>query len=136
MKQINDIKELNGEKSGGFTIVIDEEKNSLAVTGRFSKGDAIVYVNELSYTSTIDDIKSDLAVFGFEFELIEKKKDFKILFDKKQLKVLATSQGCTDKVFRFFIQMLEKKLNKKISTEEAIDYFSENENYQVITLEV
>lgn len=133
MKQIKDIRELNGEKSGGFTIVIDEEKNSLAVTGRFSKGDAIVYVNDLK---NIDDIKSDLAVFGFEFELIETQKEFKILFDKKQLKVLATSQGCTDTVFKFFIQMLEKSLNKKISVDEAIDYFSENENYQVFTVEV
>lgn len=136
MKQIKDIKELHGEKSGGFTIVIDEEKNSLAVTGRFCNGDKIVYVNDISLSTTINELKSDLAVFGFEFDLIKKENEFKILFDNKKLKILATSEGCTDPVFRFFIQMLEKKLNKTISIDEAIDYFADNENYRIIKVEV
>ena len=33
--KVKNLIELNGQKSGVFTIIIDNERNSLAITGKF-----------------------------------------------------------------------------------------------------
>lgn len=91
--KIKNLKELNGAKSGAFTIVIDEEKNGLAITGKFLMGDMIVYFKELDKVS---EIIEDIKVFGFEAEL-EEKRIFKILFDKELEKVVMTSNEIISK---------------------------------------
>lgn len=91
--KVKNLIELNGQKSVVFTIIIDNERNSLAITGKFLRKDMIVYFKELD---KIDEILEDIKGFGFEVEL-EENRVFKILFDKKLEKVVMTSNEIISK---------------------------------------
>lgn len=123
--KINNLKELNGEKSGAFTIIIDEEKNGLAITGRFSMGDMICYFKNLDKVS---EIIEDIKAFGFEAEL-EEKRIFKILFDKEYEKVVMTSKEVYNPLF---LAYWSRNGITSIHYDEIIERFRENERYLIL----
>lgn len=124
---INNLKELNGEKSGAFTIIIDEEKNGLAVTGRFSTGDMICYFKNLDKVS---EIIEDIKAFNFEVEL-EEKRVFKILFDKETEKVIMTSKEVCNLTFKAYLEKISS-----IHYDEIIERFRDNEKFLILEVEL
>lgn len=127
--KIKNLKELNGAKRGVFTIVIDEEKNGLAITGRFFNGDMIVYFKELNKVS---EIIKDIKAFGFEIKL-EEKRIFKILFDKELEKVVMTSKEIISKD----IEIVASYYNiKHKDYDKFINVFRDIERYEILEVEI
>ena len=122
--KIKNLKELNGVKSGAFTIVVDEEKNGLAITGRFSKGDTLVYFKELD---RISEIIEDIKVFNFEVEL-EEKRMFKILFDRSAERVVMTSKEVHNLTFKAYLKNNEIT---SIHYDEIIERFRGDARYLI-----
>lgn len=127
--KIKNLKELNGVNNGAFTIVIDEEKNGLAITGKFSNGDMIVYFKELNKVS---EIIKDIKCFGFEVELKEKRV-FKILFDRSAERVAMTSKEVYNLTFKAY---LKNNGVSSIHYDEIIERFRENERYLILEVEL
>lgn len=127
--KIKNLKELNGAKSGAFTIVIDEEKNGLAITGRFSNGDMVVFFKELDKVS---EIIEDIKAFGFEAEL-EEKRIFKILFDKELEKVVMTSEEIYNPLFSAY---WTRNGITSLHYDLIIERFRDNERYLVLEVEL
>lgn len=132
--KIKNLTELNGVKNGAFTIVIDEEKNGLAITGNFSKGATIVYFKELDKVS---EIIKDIKVFGFEIELEleEEKRIFKILMYGRS--IIATSDEIQNP---FGLYVLRKCLNIKLtddlSCDDIIDLCKDKKHVRIIEVEI
>lgn len=127
--EIKNLIELNGEQRGMFTIVVNEEKNSFVITGRFMMGDAVVYYKELDKVS---EILSDIKGFGFDVELKE-SKIFKILFDKDDERVVMTSNEVMDDRLHHLI------VTRHIKQEEYngfIDLFSDNDRFEILEVEI
>lgn len=127
--KIKNLRELNGEQRGMFTIVVNEEKNSFVITGRFMMEDAIVYYRELDKVS---EILSDIKGFGFDVELKE-SKIFKILFDKDDERVVMTSNEVMDDGLYHII------FNRHIKQEEYndfIDLFKDTDRYMILEVEI
>jgi hypothetical protein len=127
--EIKNLRELNGEQRGMFTIVVNEEKNSFVITGRFMMGDAIIYHRTLDKVS---EILSDIKEFGFDVELKE-SKIFKILFDKDDERVVMTSNEVMDNRLHHLI------VTRHIKQEEYndfIDLFSDNDRFEILEVEI
>ena len=127
--KIKNLKELNGEQRGVFTIVVNEEKNSFVITGRFMMGDAIVYHRGLDRVS---EILSDIKGFGFDVEL-EESKIFKILFDKDDERVVMTSNEVMDDRLRHLI------VTRHLKQEDYNDFiglFSDNDRFEILEVEI
>lgn len=127
--KIKNLRELNGEQRGVFTIVVNEEKNSFVITGRFMMEDAIVYYRELD---KVPEILSDIKGFGFDVELKE-PKIFKILFDKDDERVVMTSNEVMDNRIHHLI------VTRHIKQEEYngfIDLFSDNDRFEILEVEI
>ena len=127
--KIKNLKELNGEQRGVFTIVVNEEKNSFVITGRFMMGDAIVYHRGLDRVS---EILSDIKGFGFDVEL-EESKIFKILFDKDDESVVMTSNEVMDDRLRHLI------VTRHLKQEDYNDFiglFSDNDRFEILEVEI
>lgn len=127
--KIKNLRELNGDQNGMFTIVVSEDKNSFVITGRFMMEDAIVYYRELSKVS---EILSDIKGFGFDVELKE-SKIFKILFDKDDERVVMTSNEVMDDGLYHII------FNRRIKQEEYndfIDLFKDTDRYMILEVEI
>lgn len=127
--KIKNLKELNGAKSGAFTIVIDEEKNGLAITGKFLMGDMIVYFKELDKVS---EIIEDIKVFGFEVEL-EEKRIFKILFDKEYEKVVMTSKEIYNPLF---LAYWNRNGITSFHYDEIIERFRDNKKFLILEVKI
>lgn len=127
--KIKNLKELSGEQRGVFTIVVNEEKNSFVITGRFLMGDAIVYHRGLDKVS---EILSDIKGFGFDVEL-EEKRIFKILFDKELEKVVMTSKEIISKD----IEIVASYYNVKPKDyDKFINVFHDMERYEILEVEI
>ena len=129
MMKIKNLKELNGEQRGMFTIVVNEEKNSFVITGRFLMGDAIIYHRNLDKVS---EILSDIKGFGFDVELKE-SKIFKILFDKDDERVVMTSNEVMDDRLRHLIVTRHLKQEEY---NDFIDLFSDNDRFEILEVEI
>ena len=127
--KIKNLKELNGEQRGMFTIVVNEEKNSFVITGRFLMGDAIIYHRNLDKVS---EILSDIKGFGFDVELKE-SKIFKILFDKDDERVVMTSNEVMDDRLRHLIVTRHLKQEEY---NDFIDLFSDNDRFEILEVEI
>lgn len=127
--KIENLKELDGAKSGAFTIVIDEEKNGLAITGKFLMGDMIVYFKELDKVS---EIIEDIKVFGFEAEL-EEKRIFKILFDKELEKVVMTSKEIYNPLF---LAYWSRNGITSFHYDEIIERFRDNKKFLILEVKI
>lgn len=127
---IKNLKELNGEKNGVFTIVVSEEKNSFVITGRFMMQDTIVYHRELDKVS---EILSDIKGFGFNVELIKEPKIFKILFDKDDERVIMTSNEIIDKNF---LRYVERNRICKSDYDGIIEVFRGKGKYEILEVEL
>ena len=129
MMKIKNLRELNGEQRGVFTIIVNEEKNSFVITGRFLMGDAIIYHRGLDRVS---EILSDIKGFGFDVEL-EESKIFKILFDKDDERVVMTSNEVMDNRLRHLI--VTRHL-KQEDYNDFIDLFSDNDRFEILEVEI
>lgn len=127
--EIKNLRELNGEQRGMFTIVVNEEKNSFVITGRFMMGDAIVYHRELDKVS---EILSDIKGFGFDVELKE-SKIFKILFDKDDERVVMTSNEVMDDRLHHLIVTRHLKQEEY---DDFIELFSDNDRFEILEVEI
>lgn len=127
--KIKNLRELNGEQRGVFTIIVNEEKNSFVITGRFLMGDAIIYHRGLDRVS---EILSDIKGFGFDVEL-EESKIFKILFDKDDERVVMTSNEVMDDRLRHLI--VTRHL-KQEDYNDFIDLFSDNDRFEILEVEI
>lgn len=127
--KIKNLRELNGEQRGVFTIIVNEEKNSFVITGRFLMGDAIIYHRGLDRVS---EILSDIKGFGFDVEL-EESKIFKILFDKDDERVVMTSNEVMDNRLRHLI--VTRHL-KQEDYNDFIDLFSDNDRFEILEVEI
>lgn len=127
--EIKNLRELNGEQRGVFTIVVNEEKNSFVITGRFMMEDTIVYYRELDKVS---EILSDIKGFGFDVELKE-SKIFKILFDKDDERVVMTSNEVIDDRLHHLIVTRHLKQEEY---DDFIDLFSDNDRFEILEVEI
>lgn len=127
--EIKNLRELNGEQRGVFTIVVNEEKNSFVITGRFMMEDAIVYYRELDKVS---EILSDIKGFGFDVELKE-SKIFKILFDKDDERVVMTSNEVIDDRLN---HLIVTRHIKQEDYNDFIDLFSDNDRFEILEVEI
>lgn len=127
--KIKNLKELNGAKRGAFTIVIDEEKNSFAITGKFLMGDMIIYFKKLDKVS---EIIEDIKVFGFEVEL-EEKRIFKILFDKELEKVVMTSKEIYNPLF---LAYWNRNGITSFHYDEIIERFRDNKKFLILEVKI
>lgn len=126
---IKNLRELNGVQKGMFTIVVNEEKNSFVITGRFMMGDAILYHRELDKVS---EILSDIKGFGFDVELKE-PKTFKILFDKDDERVVMTSNEVIDDSLH---HLIVTRLIKQEEYNDFINLFSDNDRFEILEVEI
>ena len=126
---IKNLRELNGAQKGMFTIVVNEEKNSFVITGRFMMGDAILYHRELDKVS---EILSDIKGFGFDVELKE-PKTFKILFDKDDERVVMTSNEVIDDSLH---HLIVTRLIKQEEYNDFINLFSDNDRFEILEVEI
>lgn len=127
--KIKNLRELNGEQRGVFTIVVNEDKNSFVITGRFMMGDAVIYHRTLDKVS---EILSDIKGFGFDVEL-EESKIFKILFDKDDERVVMTSNEVMDDRLRHLI------VTRHLKQEDYNDFiglFSDNDRFEILEVEI
>lgn len=127
--KVKNLIELNGQKSGVFTIIIDNERNSLAITGKFLRKDSIVYFKELD---KIDEILEDIKGFGFEVEL-EEKRIFKILFDKELEKVVMTSKEIYNPLF---LAYLNRNGITSFHYDEIIERFRDNKKFLILEVKI
>ena len=127
--KIKNLRELNGEQRGMFTIVVNEEKNSFVITGRFLMGDAVLYHRNLDKVS---EILSDIKGFGFDVEL-EESKIFKILFDKDDERVVMTSNEVMDDRLRHLIVTRHLKQG---DYNDFIGLFSDNDRFEILEVEI
>ena len=127
--KIKNLRELNGEQRGMFTIVVNEEKNSFVITGRFLMGDAVLYHRNLDKVS---EILSDIKGFGFDVEL-EESKIFKILFDKDDERVVMTSNEVMDDRLR---HLIATRHLKQEDYNDFINLFSDNDRFEILEVEI
>lgn len=127
--KVKNLIELNGQKSGVFTIIIDNERNSLAITGKFLRKDMIVYFKELDKVS---EIIEDIKVFGFEVEL-EEKRIFKILFDKEYEKVVMTSKEIYNPLF---LAYWNRNGITSFHYDEIIERFRDNKKFLILEVKI
>lgn len=127
--KIKNLRELNGEQRGMFTIVVNEEKNSFVITGRFMMEDAIVYYRTLDKVS---EILYDIKGFGFDVELKE-SKIFKILFDKDDERVVMTSNEVMDNRIH---HLIVTRHIKQEGYNDFIDLFSDNDRFEILEVEI
>ena len=129
MMKIKNLRELNGEQRGVFTIIVNEENNAFVITGRFMRGDSIIYHRNLDKVS---EILSDIKGFGFDVELKE-SKIFKILFDKDDERVVMTSNEVMDDRLHHLI--VTRHL-KQEDYNDFIDLFSDNDRFEILEVEI
>lgn len=128
--EIKNLRELNGEQRGMFTIVVNEKKNSFVITGRFMMEDAIVYYRELDKVS---EILSDIKGFGFVDVELKESKIFKILFDKEDERVVMTSNEVIDDSL---YHLIVTRHIKQEGYNDFIDLFWDNDRFEIIEVEI